>query len=104
MGKANLTPDLNTMNALIRLIETMSEKSKEQKIKMLEEKLQEMAKFKIMPNVRTFNNALAVVKSLSIFQSSIPMALNLFKEMTNLGIGELFGPSCRLGALITVVC
>ena len=88
MVKANLTPDLNTMNALIRLIETMSEKSKEQKIKLLQDKLQEMAKYKIMPNVRTFNNALVVVKSLSIFQTSIETALNLFKEMTNLGIGK----------------
>jgi hypothetical protein len=109
MKNHNLVPDLNTMNELIRLIayissssvynkkddstnkteplvEKKSELTIDKKIEIIMEKLNEIKKYELTPNLLTFNNTLFVIKSFGLNQKSIPLALNILKEMELLNI------------------
>lgn len=87
MKHYNLVPDLNTINALIKLIIMAPDSvTNENKIDLMMEKLNEIKDYEIMPNLKTFNSCFELIKSFNLYQSSIPVTLNLFKEMQNLKI------------------
>ncbi|RMZ97541.1 PTCD3 mitochondrial [Brachionus plicatilis] len=87
MKHYNLVPDLNTINAMIKLIRMApNEISSEKKIDLMMEKLNDIKNYEMMPNLKTFNSCFELIKSFNLFQNSVPLTLNLYKEMQNLKI------------------
>lgn len=87
MKHYNLVPDLNTINAMIKLIKIApNEVTNEKKIDLMMEKLNEIKNYEMMPNLRTFNSCFELIKSFNLFQNSVPLTLDLYKEMLNLKI------------------
>lgn len=90
MKTYNLVPDLNTMNSLLKLIIYSPDYSNEKKIELMMEKLTEIKNFGIIPNLTTFNICLELIKSFGLLQKSIPLTLDILKEMQLLKIGLEF--------------
>lgn len=86
MKKYNLSPDLNTINSMISLIKLNEELTIEKKIELMMQKLNEIKNYGLMPTLRTFNICFDLIKSFYFFFESIPLTLNLYKEMQNLKI------------------
>ena len=87
MMKNNLIPDVSTYNQLILFVNTFNETS-DNKAEMIIERLKEMKNFGIKPNLSTFNNCLHVISKSGAFQKSIPLALDILKEMEILNISK----------------
>lgn len=83
----NLVPDLNTINSLLKLIIYKTDTQNEKKLELMLEKLNEIKNYGMLPNLTTFNTCLDLIKSIGMNQKSIPIALNILKEMQILKIG-----------------
>lgn len=87
MKHYKLVPDLNTINAMIKLLKMApNEVTNEKKIDLMIEKLNEIKNYEMMPNLRTFNSCLELIKSFNMYQNSVQLTLDLYKEMQNLNI------------------
>jgi pentatricopeptide repeat domain-containing protein 3 len=87
MKKYNLTPDVNTINSMIRLIQmSPPEITNDKKVELMIEKLNEIKSYGLMPTLRTFNTCLELIKSFSMYQKALQLALDLYKDMQNLSI------------------
>ncbi len=94
------------MNAITSLI-AYSSISNENKHEQLLVHLKDYKKYNYMPNLKTFNNCLLVVKSMGYFKHSVELTLNILKEMEMLKIEpslatwslvlSIFYPSKELG-------
>jgi hypothetical protein len=90
MKSKNLKPDLATMNAITSLI-AYSSLSNENKHEKLLIHLKDYNKYNCVPNLKTFNNCLLVIKSMGYYKHSIELTLNILKEMEMLKIEPSLG-------------
>ncbi|CAF0934814.1 unnamed protein product [Brachionus calyciflorus] len=87
MKHYNLTPDLNTINSMIKIISlSPPEVTNDKKIEIMLQRLNEIKNYGMLPNLKTFNTCFELIKSFNLFQRSVPLTLDLFKEMQNLKI------------------
>lgn len=86
MKSHNLTPDLSTMNAMIALINQTPDLDYDKKLDLMMKRLKMMREDGIRPNLLTFNNCLAMLKSFGMDIRVVPVALDILKEMELLSI------------------
>ena len=88
MKEKNLIPDLSTFSELIKIYRYVDE-TNEKKTDFIMQILNEIKSAGLSPNLMTFNNTLNTISNFGIDQNSVIFALNILKEMKNLGIGNI---------------